>query len=428
MLMIRGSIARRAGALLSLFFVLFFANASWANVGSDESVDFSKKRAEYWLESLIEPKLSPYKGRVVYLHNDEITTVELLHGYVNGVEVERLVQLNGDKANEVAKIGHQMFHRDAKNSLTTISHDSADSLSVVPTSIQVGKITENYSVTIMKTARVAGRPCVVLKLIPKDSNRYVRQYSVEAKTGHLLKYAIYNHAEEMLEAMEFITFESEWTPTTDETGPIASDNTLTANKNALTASKKKLNASKKIMRELAKFANEFSNQTEGAAALEEMPSSGSPLLSRDASPNETNEEQRLDVKPSWLPDGFVPTQLNVQLNTPTATDHNRQRGRMFSRHYSDGLSSFTIFYQLDPSGNDSGVTDDQNTDRVLAQSTQLFEGAMLMLSRRYTEQTDRVLDDGDAGGRNRAQLSRAQLSLVGEIPLLTAERILNSIK
>jgi sigma-E factor negative regulatory protein RseB len=136
------------------------------------------------------------------------------------------------------------------------------------------------------------------------------------------------------------------------------------------------------------------------AALEPDASAGALVSHLTLATKETQPVGTQDVawQPGWLPDGFALAGADVR----TAPDGARPVTRMM---YSDGLAAFSVFIEALP---EPGVTPMQSRDGATVAVTHLLDAA-----------------SGEAGT---ADPETAHLvTVVGEIPVLTAERIARSI-
>ena len=125
-----------------------------------------------WLEHMIHAVHSlNYEGTFVYLHDNHLESMKVIHTVVDDGEMERLVSLNGD-AREVVR---------DNASVTCVAPDSR-SVSVgsrigrggfrAVFSMDVEALSAYYDFKLLQTARIAERPAQVVAILPKDEFRY----------------------------------------------------------------------------------------------------------------------------------------------------------------------------------------------------------------------------------------------------------------
>lgn len=124
-----------------------------------------------WLEAMTTAVRSlNYEGTFVYLHDNQLEAMRVVHTVDEGGERERLISLNG-AAREVVR---------DNASVTCITPDS-NSVSVSRRAIGGGfravlsmepESLSHYEFRILKDTRIAGKPVKVVGILPKDGFRY----------------------------------------------------------------------------------------------------------------------------------------------------------------------------------------------------------------------------------------------------------------
>ena len=127
-----------------------------------------------------------YKGSLAYLRGDSLSTLQIEHNVVNGVESERVVRLN-EAGNEVSR------------ELTGFSLSSIPQI--------VPEMNRVYSFDMGRTNRIANRKCRVITARPKDRNRYLQKYCIDDVTGMLLDYMLVGKSHKPVEQLMFTTIE-----------------------------------------------------------------------------------------------------------------------------------------------------------------------------------------------------------------------------
>ncbi len=130
-----------------------------------------RKDVREWLEAMTTAVRSlNYEGTFVYLHDNQLESMRVIHTVDEGGERERLVSLNG-AAREVVR---------DNASVTCITPDS-NSVSVSRRAVGGGfravfsmdpESLSHYEFRVMNDTRIAGKPVKVVGILPKDGFRY----------------------------------------------------------------------------------------------------------------------------------------------------------------------------------------------------------------------------------------------------------------
>ena len=145
-----------------------------------------------------------YKGALVLVQGDKVSSLHIDHSVVNGVEAERVVRLN-EAGSEVS--------RELKGF----------SLSLIP---RIGPEMEKvYSFDLGRQNRVANIPCRIITARPKDRERYLQKYCIDTVSGMLLDYMLVGKSHKPVEQFMFTTIEIKIPETVSKA---VSDGTTTA--------------------------------------------------------------------------------------------------------------------------------------------------------------------------------------------------------
>ncbi len=128
-----------------------------------------------------------YSGNLVYLHGNQLESLELVHTVRNGEELERLVSLNG-AAREVRRDQREVtcVMPDVKS--VSVGERAPAKLNLLPGgNIDLEQVRGNYLLYPLGEYRVAGRPVQVLGIIPRDQYRYGYRFYLDQQTGLPLK-------------------------------------------------------------------------------------------------------------------------------------------------------------------------------------------------------------------------------------------------
>ena len=128
-----------------------------------------------------------YTGTLAYLKNNTLSSLHISHNVVNGVEMERVVRLN-EEGNEVSREELQDF--------------SFASLPIIRPEMK-----KVYSFDMGRENRIANIPCRIITARPKDRERYLQKYCIDAVTGMLLDYMLVGKSHKPVEQFMFTSIE-----------------------------------------------------------------------------------------------------------------------------------------------------------------------------------------------------------------------------
>jgi len=144
-----------------------------------------------------------YQGVFVYQTGNSITSVQITHSNVGAAgEFARVVVLDG-APKEVLRQGNEVIIYQPKSQRVLIEkrriHSSFPAL--------LPKVTDelktNYQLAFGDVERVVGREAHVLTLTPHDKMRYTNKFWVDLNSGLLLKVALLNEKNEIIEQIGF---------------------------------------------------------------------------------------------------------------------------------------------------------------------------------------------------------------------------------
>lgn len=280
--------------------------------------------ASQWLARLADSrKETTFQGTFIYERNGNFSTHNLWHRTdSDGTVRERLLQLDGPWQ-ESLRVGERVVC--ASEGLVSYVDDGQP---WPLRSLNLSVIHNWYDIRFLEKSRVAGRPVTVLRITPKDQNRYGYELHLDEETALPLKFLLLNEKGLLLERFQFTSFNVEEV-TDAQIGP-----------------------------------------------------------SQDCLPIPPAPPEVLSTTPwfaSWLPPGFHLSKTLLK-NSAVTTD------KVTWMAYDDGLARFSIF--LEP------------LHGVAVEGIRSQLGPTVILSRRLPT------DDGGM-----------MITVVGEIPLGTAERI-----
>lgn len=165
--------------LVWLYFLIALSSA--AQAGGEE------KEAYRWLEKMWQAvhQLN-YEGTFVYLHDNHMESLHLVHSAADGQERERLTSLNG-VSREVVRDNHSIIcvlpdRRSVSAELRSSSRATGENGTLDPE-----QLSPYYEFHMQGKGRIAGRPVVVLVVVPKDDYRYGHRLFLDKESALPLK-------------------------------------------------------------------------------------------------------------------------------------------------------------------------------------------------------------------------------------------------
>jgi len=147
-----------------------------------------------------------YAGNFVYLHENQLESMSILHIKDEFGERERLFSLNGE-AREVIRDNKNLtcIWPDSRKVVVDNSRQNAFSPLFIPDDI--AKISKFYDISILDGDRVAGHDSVIVNIEPKDQFRYGLKLWINSSNGLLLKSNLINEQNEVVEQVMFTNIE-----------------------------------------------------------------------------------------------------------------------------------------------------------------------------------------------------------------------------
>lgn len=144
-----------------------------------------------------------YEGTFVYQHDSRIDTLRIIHKIVDGVPHERLISLSGAPHEVVRDAREVRRYYPDENAIVVEPRraDNQDFPSILPERLQ--DLDENYSISLGRLGRVAGRTAQQVFVRPRDSYRYGYHLWSDRDSGLLLKAELVDEKERVLEQFVF---------------------------------------------------------------------------------------------------------------------------------------------------------------------------------------------------------------------------------
>lgn len=151
------------------------------------AVHSAERDVRTWLQSMVESvRALNYRGTFVFLHDNQLESMHIVHTVDAGGEKERLVSLNG-AAREVVRDDASVIciAPDAKS--ISVSRRGAGGGFRAVFSMDIEALSAFYDFQLLNKARVAGRETQAVAILPKDAFRYGYRIYLDSQKSLPLK-------------------------------------------------------------------------------------------------------------------------------------------------------------------------------------------------------------------------------------------------
>ncbi len=142
-----------------------------------------------------------YSGVFVYQYGNHVETSRIFHIVDANGEYEKLESLDGPKREIIRHHGQVWCYR--QHQMVQVESQQGKGKFPMLLPDQLSALSENYHVRELGTDRVAGYETRVLLFQPKDKLRYSRKIWVDINSGLLLKSAVLNDKNQIVEQYAF---------------------------------------------------------------------------------------------------------------------------------------------------------------------------------------------------------------------------------
>lgn len=145
-----------------------------------------------------------YKGTFVYLHGGEVETMRIIHRAGARGSEQKLRFLSGPAREVIRRNSTIQCILPSKELVLVSEYHSRSSFPVLlPKGTDAAALKKHYELQRVGEQRIAGHPCVVIAVKPKDQYRYGYRLWLDKKTHLLLRSELVSTAGEMLERVMF---------------------------------------------------------------------------------------------------------------------------------------------------------------------------------------------------------------------------------
>ena len=156
-----------------------------------------------WLNTIaLAAHQTNYSGTFVHQYGNRLETSNISHIFDQGGERTKLVKQDGSECEVTSNNSAGWCFPGDKVGQAEQAHNRQAFPALLPE--QFSSFSENYQIHKGETARIAGFDTRVLELRPRDSLRYSHKMWVHTDSGLLLKAAVLNDRQEVVEQYTFI--------------------------------------------------------------------------------------------------------------------------------------------------------------------------------------------------------------------------------
>jgi len=156
-----------------------------------------------WIEKMSEAMRNlSYEGNFVYLHENQLESMSILHIKDGFGESERLLSLNGE-AREIIRDNKNLTCIWPDSRKVVVDNSSQNSFSPLFIPDDIVKFSQYYEMDLKDGDRVAGQESIIVRIKPKDQFRYGIKLWINSVNGLLLKSNLINEHQEVVEQVMF---------------------------------------------------------------------------------------------------------------------------------------------------------------------------------------------------------------------------------
>lgn len=156
-----------------------------------------------WLNTIaLAAHQTNYSGTFVHQYGNRLETSKISHIFDQSGERTKLEKQDGSECEVTSNNSAAWCYSGDKMGQTERTHDRKAFPVLLPE--QLSALGENYQIRTGESARIAGFDTQILELRPKDSLRYSHKMWVHKDSGLLLKAAVLNDRQEVVEQYTFI--------------------------------------------------------------------------------------------------------------------------------------------------------------------------------------------------------------------------------
>ena len=165
--------------------------------------DKASEQAHHWLDRMANAvKTLNYEGVFIYVHDQKIEVMHIIHRADKNGEQERLLSLNG-AAREIIRDNSKLICILPDSRSVVV--EKSRSRKYIPSALlnASGQLEKYYHYRLLSRGRVTGRDAQIVAVITKDKYRYGYRLWIDSKTGLLLMSDLINEKGRVVEQVMF---------------------------------------------------------------------------------------------------------------------------------------------------------------------------------------------------------------------------------
>ncbi|MFT5398508.1 MAG: sigma-E factor negative regulatory protein RseB [Gammaproteobacteria bacterium] len=147
-----------------------------------------------------------YRGNFVYLHENQLESMQISHFHDDKGEKERLVSLNGE-AREVLRDNQNLTCIWPSSRKIVVDFSRKNSFSPIFIPEDIARIEKFYEMKLLGRDRIASMDTVVIHIMPKDQFRYGMKFWINEANGLMMKSSLINENGKEVEQVMFTQLE-----------------------------------------------------------------------------------------------------------------------------------------------------------------------------------------------------------------------------
>lgn len=163
----------------------------------------SSEDAQHWLDRMSQAvQTLDYEGTFVYSHNGKMETMKIVHTMGPEGPREHLISLSGEAREMIRDRGILTCVWPGSRSVVVEQSRSRVGMPQV-VSETAPRIADNYVLSVGESERVAGMPCRIVDVRPRDAFRFGYRLCIAEENGMLLKSLMVDEAGNPIEQLMF---------------------------------------------------------------------------------------------------------------------------------------------------------------------------------------------------------------------------------
>ena len=143
-----------------------------------------------------------YRGNFVYMHENQLESMQISHVRDDNGEKERLISLNGE-AREVIRDNLNLTCIWPSSRKVVVDSSRKNSFSPIFIPEDIARIEKFYEMQLVGDDRIAGMDTVVVHIKPRDRYRYGMKFWINKEHGLMMKSALLNEQGQEIEQVMF---------------------------------------------------------------------------------------------------------------------------------------------------------------------------------------------------------------------------------